>query len=44
MPVRVLCRHAIERDEILVNPTMNLRLPVANGRASASPHPCKLLN
>jgi integrase len=32
MPVRVLCRHAIERDEILVNPTTNLRLPVANGR------------
>jgi integrase len=32
MPIRVLCRHAIERDEILVNPTTNLRLPVANGR------------
>jgi site-specific recombinase XerD len=32
MPVRVLCRHAIERDELLVNPTTNLRLPVANGR------------
>jgi integrase len=32
IPVRVLCRHAIERDEILVNPTTNLRLPVANGR------------
>jgi integrase len=32
MPVRVLCRHAIERDEILVNPTTNLRLPVAHGR------------
>jgi integrase len=32
MPLRVLCRHAIERDEILVNPTTNLRLPVANGR------------
>jgi integrase len=32
MPVRVLCRHAIERDELLVNPTTNLRLPVANGK------------
>lgn len=32
MPVRVLFRHAIERDEIVVNPTTNLRLPVANGR------------
>jgi site-specific recombinase XerC len=32
MPVRVLCRHAIERDELLLNPTTNLRLPVANGR------------
>jgi integrase len=31
MPVRVICRHAIERDELLVNPTTNLRLPVANG-------------
>jgi integrase len=32
MPVGVLCRHAIERDEILINPSTNLRLPVANGR------------
>jgi integrase len=32
MPVRVLCRHALERDELLVNPTTNLRLPVADGR------------
>jgi hypothetical protein len=32
MPVRMLCRYAIERDEILINPTTNLRLPVANGR------------
>jgi len=32
MPVRVLCRYAIERDELLVNPTTNLRLPVANGQ------------
>jgi site-specific recombinase XerC len=32
MPVRVLCRYAIERDELLVNPTTNLRVPVANGR------------
>jgi integrase len=26
------CRHALERDELLVNPTTNLRLPVCNGR------------
>jgi integrase len=32
MPVRVLCRHALERDELLVTPTTNLRLPVATGR------------
>jgi integrase len=32
MPVRALCRYAIERDDLLVNPTTNLRLPVANGR------------
>ncbi len=32
MPVRALCRHAIERDGLLVNPTTNLRLPVADGR------------
>src|SRR5262249_44407926 len=40
MPVRALCRHALERDELLVNPTTNLRLPVANGRRerAASPH------
>lgn len=27
MPIRAICRYAIERDEILVNPTANLRLP-----------------
>lgn len=32
MPVRVLCRFALERDELLLNPTTNLRLPVANGQ------------
>lgn len=32
MPVRAICRHAIERDELLVNPTSNLRLPAATGR------------
>jgi site-specific recombinase XerC len=32
MPVRVLCRFALERDELLLNPTTNLRPPVANGR------------
>jgi integrase len=32
MPVRAICRRALERDELLVNPTTNLRLPVADGR------------
>ena len=32
MPVRAICRHAIERDGLLVNPTTNLRLPIADGR------------
>ena len=32
MPVRALYRHAIERDDILVNPTSNLRLPADLGR------------
>ena len=32
MPVRAICRHALERDELFVNPTTNLRLPVASGR------------
>jgi hypothetical protein len=32
MPIRVLCRHALERDELLTNPTSHLRLPVATGR------------
>jgi integrase len=32
MPVRALYRHAIERDDILVNPTSNLRLPTDEGR------------
>jgi integrase len=27
MPIRAIYRHAIERDEIMVNPTSNLRLP-----------------
>lgn len=31
MPLRVLCRRALERDDLLVNPTQNLRLPEANG-------------
>ena len=32
MPLRVICRHALERDEIAVNPTVNLRLPEAARR------------
>ena len=32
MPMRAICRRAIERDEIVVNPTANVRLPAANGR------------
>ena len=32
MPVRAVCRYAIERDEITVNPTANLRLPAVTGR------------
>jgi integrase len=32
MPLRVICRHAIERDELGVNPTRNLRLPEASRR------------
>jgi integrase len=31
MPVRTVCRHALERDEITVNPTANLRLPRPTG-------------
>ena len=31
MGLRALCRYAIERDEILVNPTTNLRLPATGG-------------
>jgi len=31
MPVRAICRYAIERDEIEVNPTTNLRLPMPTG-------------
>jgi integrase len=32
MPLRAIYRHAIERDEILVNPTSNLRLPADIGK------------
>lgn len=32
MPLRTICRHALERDELLVNPTSNLRLPTPNGK------------
>jgi integrase len=32
MPLRVICRRAIERDDIAVNPTAHVKLPAANGR------------
>jgi integrase len=32
MPLRAICRRAIERDEIVVNPTANVRLPAASGQ------------
>jgi integrase len=32
MPLRVICRRAIERDDIAVNPTSHVKLPAANGR------------
>jgi integrase len=32
MPLRTICRHALERDEIIVNPTANLRLPTPTGK------------
>jgi integrase len=34
MPLRAIYRHALERDEIMVNPTSNLRLPADTGRRS----------
>ena len=46
MGVRVLCRYAIERDEIIVNPTANLRLPATGGtreRAAAPTEARELL-
>lgn len=42
MPVRAICRHAIERDELLVNPTTNLRLPVADGRRERAASPSEV--
>jgi hypothetical protein len=32
MPLRVIVRHALEDDEIAVNPRANLRLPEPAGR------------
>ena len=32
MPLRAIYRHAIERDEVMVNPTANLRLPSGLGQ------------
>jgi integrase len=31
MPLRAICREALQNDELVVNPTSNLRLPVAAG-------------
>ena len=31
MPVRAIYRHALERDEVMINPTANLRLPTGLG-------------
>jgi integrase len=45
MPLRVICRRALENDELLVNPTANLRLPEADGTRDrvASPEEAALL-
>jgi len=39
MPLRVICRRAIENDELLVNPTLNLRLPEAGGTRERAASP-----
>lgn len=47
MPLRAICRRAIERDELAINPTSNLRLPVANGtreRVASATEAARLLD
>ena len=39
MPLRVICRRAIENDELLVNPTLNLRLPANGGSRERAASP-----
>jgi integrase len=46
MPVRVIYRHALERDEVAVNPTTNLRLPngsTPRDRAASAAEAAELL-
>jgi len=39
MPLRVIARRAIENDELLVNPTLNLRLPANGGSRERAASP-----
>ena len=39
MPVRAICRYALERDQLAANPTSNLRLPAANTRRERAASP-----
>lgn len=41
MPLRVICRRAIERDELTVNPTANLSLPEGAGRRDRAASPAE---
>ncbi|MGD0166854.1 MAG: site-specific integrase [Gaiellaceae bacterium] len=41
MGLRAVCRYAIERDEILVNPTANLHLPATGGRRERAASPAE---
>lgn len=41
MPVRALCRHALERDELVVNPTEHLRLPAVTGKRERAASPAE---
>jgi integrase len=41
MPLRVIYRHAIERDELTVNPTTKLRLPTDLGRRDRAANPAE---
>lgn len=42
MPVRALCRYALERDLVASNPTSNLRLPAASGRRERAASPSEV--